>query len=92
MYRLTAKMEQSFRNSLAKYHKLFDGGRCQSWELEELLVKAIKANNIAQHLPKWIEGGHDDKENILVIVNGKSHPLQMKSGKIKGKKAKKRWG
>ena len=86
MYKLTAKMEQDFRNSLAKYHELFDGRRCQGWELEELLVRAIKSDNQAQHLPKWIEGGHDDKEDILVVTNGKKHPLQIKSGQIKGRK------
>lgn len=83
-------MEQDFRNSLALYHNLFDGGRCQGWELEELIVKAIKSDNKAAHLPKWTEGGHDDQEDILVVMNGKQYPLQIKSGKISGRKSESR--
>ena len=88
MYKLTPKMEQHFRNSLTNYHKMFDGGRCQGWELEELIVNAIKSDTKANHLPKWKEGGHDDAEDILVVINGKKHKLQIKSGKLtKSKKS-----
>jgi len=83
MYRLTPRMEQHFRKSLASYHQLFDGGRCQGWELEELIVKAIKNDTTANHLPRWQEAGHDDREDILVIANNKKYQLQIKSGQIK---------
>ena len=79
-------MEQNFRQLLNQYHDLFDGGRCSGWELEELFVKAIKSDTNANHLPKWREKGHDDKEDILVIENGKQYHVQIKSGQIKGKK------
>lgn len=84
-YRLTARMEQNLRQLLKKYHELFDGGRCTGWELEELFVKAIKSDTSANHLPKWREAGHDDKEDILVIENGKEYHVQIKSGKFTGR-------
>ena len=65
-----------------KYHELFFGGRCQGWELEELIVKAIKSDTRSQHQVFWKEGGHDDKEDIRVKTNGSEHKLQIKSGKI----------
>lgn len=70
---------------------MLDGDRCQGWELEELIVKAIKADTTADHLPKWHESGHDDKEDILVVVNGKSHQMQVKSGRIRSDKNKVLW-
>lgn len=82
MYRLTPRMLQRLKHSLGKYHELFSGGRCQSWELEELIVNAIKADTTAQHHVKWQEAGHDDKADITVRTNGKSYPIQIKSGKI----------
>jgi len=75
-------MEQNLRPLLKQYHDLFDGGRCSGWELEELFVKAIKSDTRANHLPKWREAGHDDKEDILVIENGKKYHVQVKSGRI----------
>lgn len=82
-YRLTPRMLQNLENSLRKYHDLFSGGRCTGWELEELVVKAIKADTQANHHVKWKEGGHDFKEDIHVAINGESHSLQIKSGTIK---------
>jgi len=79
-------MEQNLRQLLKKYHELFDGGRCAGWELEELFVKAIKADTSANHLPKWREKGHDDKEDILVIENGREYHVQIKSGRLSGRK------
>ena len=82
MYQLTPRMEQHFRNYLADYHKLFDGGRCQGWELEELIVKAIKSDTSANHLPRWQEAGHDDKADILVTTSNANYNIQIKSGQI----------
>lgn len=83
MYRLTARMEQTLRQYLEKYHDLFDGGRCSGWELEELVFKAIQADSTAGRHATWTEGGHDDEADIRVRVNGVVHPLQIKSGEIK---------
>ena len=70
MYQLTSRMEQALRQSLEKYHYLFDGGRCSGWELEELVFKAIQSDNTAGHHAAWQEGGHDDQADIRVRVNG----------------------
>ena len=81
-YQLTPRMIQNLENLLRKYHELFSGGRCTGWELEELVVKAIKADSKANHHVKWKEGGHDFKEDINVKTNGTVHSLQIKSGQI----------
>lgn len=73
-------MIQTLESLLKKYHDLFSGGRCSGWELEELVVKAIKSDTIANHHVKWREGGHDYKEDINITINGKSHSIQIKSG------------
>ncbi len=86
MYRLTPRMEQHFRKSLACYHDIFDGGRCSGWELEELIVKAIRSDNNANHLPRWREGGHDDYADIFVRADDKEYGIQIKSGQIKADK------
>ena len=86
MYRLTPVMEQKFRQFLAEYHRLLDGGRCQSWELEEFMVKAIKADNSKDLSVCWREKGHDDKNDITVSIRNRKHLLQIKSGQIRGKK------
>ena len=82
MYKLTARMEQHLEADLRQYHSLFDGDRCSGWELEELIVRAIRSDTTAQHLPRWTEAGHDDEADILVRTNGKEYPVQIKSGKI----------
>ena len=82
-YRLTPRMLQNLENLLRKYHELFSGGRCTGWELEELVVKAIKADTQANHHVKWKEGGHDFREDISVKTNGAVHSLQIKSGQIR---------
>ncbi len=86
MYKLTPYMEQKVRDTLKKYHDLFDGGRCQGWELEEIITKVIRSDTKASHHAKWREAGHDDKEDILVVVNGSTHHLQIKSGKLNSEK------
>lgn len=86
MYRLTPRMLQEFGRSLRRFHDLFDGGRCDGWQLEELLVKAIQADMPAQHNVFWQGGNHDDKADMRVRTNGEVHPLQIKSGRITGKR------
>lgn len=83
MYRLTARMEQNLESNLRRYHDLFDGGGCKGWELEELIVKAIQSDTPAQHLPQWVESGHDDKADIVVKVKDENHNLQIKAGQQK---------
>lgn len=83
MYRLTARMQQHLRQDLERYHDLFDAGRCSGWELEELIFRAIQADNRAQHHAFWQEAGHDDEADIRVRVNGGVHLLQIKSGAIR---------
>lgn len=89
MYKLTPRMLQHFRKDLETYHNLFTGGRCQGWELEELIVRAIRSDTKAHHHVIWQEAGHDDKADIMVTRNGMKYPIQIKSGKIEGKKEKK---
>ena len=79
-YRLTPRMIQSLESFLREYHKLFSGGRCSGWELEELIVKAIKTDTQANHHVKWREGGHDFKEDIWIRTNGEFHSIQIKAG------------
>lgn len=76
-------MLQHLKRNLESYHELFDGGRCSGWELEELVVKAIKSDTQAQHQVYWKEAGHDDKADILVRTNGQEHSIQIKSGEVK---------
>ena len=82
MYRLTPRMQQAFRESLMRYHNLFSAGRCQGWELEELLYRSIQSDNAARHHPVWQEAGHDDEADIRVRTNGDIHLLQVKSGRV----------
>ena len=82
MYKLTPRMLQHFRKNLEKFHELFDGGRCSGWQLEELMVNAIKSDTIAQHHVFWTEGGHDSKADMRVRTNGEEYLMQIKSGKV----------
>lgn len=86
MYRLTPRMIQSFEHSLRRFHDLFSGGRCDGWQLEELLVKAIQSDMQSQHNVFWQGGSHDDKADMRVRTNGETHPLQIKSGRVQGKR------
>ena len=76
-------MRQRFEKDLRKYHDLFSGRRCAGWELEELIVAALKSDTAANHHVVWKEAGHDDKADITIRTNGNSHSLQVKSGQIK---------
>ena len=82
MYKMTPRMLQSLRRDLETYHRLFDGGRCSGWQLEELIVKAIKSDTQANHHVLWSEAGHDDVADITVHVNSVSYQIQVKSGQI----------
>ena len=86
MYRLTPRMIQNFEHSLRRFHDLFSGGRCDGWQLEELLVKAIQSDMQFQHSVFWQGGSHDDKADMRVRTNGEVHPLQIKSGRVQGKR------
>jgi len=83
MYRLTPRMLQRLKGDLGKYHDLFDSNRCSGWELEELLVGAVKSDTQAQHHVQWQEAGHDDKADIVVRTNGARNSIQVKSGQIR---------
>ena len=85
-YRLTPRMLQHYRTDLTRYHDLFNGGRCQGWELEELIVRAIKSDTVTQHHARWTERGHDDRADIEVQFNGRSIFLQIKSGQVNTRK------
>ncbi len=84
MYRLTPRMVQRLTRDLKAYHGLFDGGRCSGWELEELIVNAVKSDTQAQHQVLWKEKGHDDEADITIRTNGDRHPIQIKSGSFTG--------
>lgn len=80
MYKLTPRMQQSLKQDLKTYHKLFHAGRCAAWELEELIVRAINADTQAQHQVFWREAGHDDKEDIVIKTEQGTYSIQIKSG------------
>lgn len=82
MFRLSPRMMQHLRSSLKRYHELFDGGRCQAWELEELLVKAMKADTTLNVRVSWQEAGHDDKADIIIEDDHTTHHIQVKSGRL----------
>jgi hypothetical protein len=63
---------------------MFTADRCSGWELEELIVRAIRSDNRAQHHAFWREAGHDDQADIRVRINGDLHLVQIKSGVIGG--------
>ena len=89
MYRLTPPMLQNFERGLRDFHDLISGGPCHVWQLEELLVKAIQSDMQSQHSVFWQGGSHDDKADMRVRTNGEVHPLQIKSGRITGKRVPK---
>lgn len=85
---MTPRMLQGLKGDLGKYHELFTAGRCSGWELEELMVRALKSDTQAQHSVFWKEAGHDDKADIQVRTNGETHFLQIKSGQLAAKMLK----
>ena len=87
MYVLSPRMLQKLERDLRKYHDLFSADRCSSWEMEELIVRAIKSDTQKQHHVQWKEAGHDDQADITVHTNGEKHSIQIKSGKWKAKRS-----
>ena len=80
MYRLTNEMLQNFENNLKTFHQLFQGGRCQAWQLEELLAKAIRSDFSKSEKVVWKGNGHDIGCDIIVNDTNK---IQIKSGQVK---------
>ena len=78
-------MVQSLDRELEVFHRQFGGGRCAGWQLEELIVKAVKSDTSANHQVWWQEGGHDDKADITVQRNGAKELIQIKSGQVNRK-------
>ena len=52
--KLTDIMIQNLENDLKMFHSLFRGGRCEAWQLEELIVRAIKSDHSKSESVKWI--------------------------------------
>ena len=83
MYKLTNAMIQNLEKDLKIFHSLFRGGRCEAWQLEELVVRAIKSDHKKSERVDWIGRGHDvDKDIQIIETNGKVNDIQIKSGKI----------
>ena len=84
-YRMTPLMRQDLRNKLRKYHTLFNYSRCQAWQLEELIVKAINSDIYANHSVIWSPSGHNVDWDISVMANDIKYPIQIKSGQTTAK-------
>lgn len=82
MYELRPRMLQRLKGDLTKYHTLFSGGCCSGWELEELVVVAVKADTQVHHHVIWKESGHDAKADMIIKTNGDTHAIQIKSGQV----------
>ena len=80
MYRLTDVMLQNLEKDLKRFHELFQGGRCQAWQLEELIAKAIRSDFNKSEQVIWKGNGHDIGCDIMVNDNIE---MQIKSGAIK---------
>ena len=79
MYKLTPRMLKGFERNLKKYHTLFDEGRCEGIQQEELLVKGIKTCSTAQVV--WQGKGHDDNPDIVITSKKAKNPFRISSGK-----------
>ena len=79
MFRLTDIMLQNFEKDLHKFHELFQGGRCQAWQLEELIAKSINSDFNYKDKAFWTGNGHDIDADIIVG----DYKISVKSGKIK---------
>ena len=76
MYKLTDIMIQNLEKDLRTFHSLFSGGRCEAWQLEELIVRAIKSDHSKSESVAWIGRGHDvDKDVRIVEANGKVNDI-----------------
>jgi hypothetical protein len=85
MYKLTDIMLQNLEKDLRKFHELFQGGRCQAWQLEELIAKSINSDFKAKDKAFWKGNGHDIEADIVVG----NYKISVKSGKIENKTTKK---
>ena len=84
MYKLTDRMIQKLEKDLEIFHNLFSEGRCEAWQLEELIVRAIKSDHSKSESVAWSGRGHDvDKDIRITEANDKVNDIQIKSGKIK---------
>jgi hypothetical protein len=79
MYKLTDIMLQNLEKDLRKFHELFQGGRYQVWQLEELIAKAINSDFRAKDKAFWKGNGHDIEADIVVGDN----KISIKSGQVK---------
>ena len=86
MYKLTPRMLKGFERNLKKYHTLFDEGRCEGIQQEELLVKGIKTCATARVV--WQGKGHDDNPDIVITSKKAKHPFRISSGKETKKRIK----
>lgn len=84
MYKLTDIMLQHLEKNLIEFHKLFQGGRCQAWQLEELVAKAINSDFRAKDKAFWKGNGHDIEADISIG----DFKISVKSGKIKKNRKK----
>ena len=83
MYKLTDIMIQNLENDLKTFHNLFRGGRCEAWQLEELIVRAIKSDHSKIESVAWTGRGHDVGKDVRITEeNGKVNDIQIKSGKV----------
>ena len=60
----------------------FQGGRCQAWQLQELIAKAIRSDFNKSERVVWKGNGHDIGCDILVNDNIE---IQIKSGAVDNK-------
>lgn len=78
MFKLTPIMLQSFQKKLSIFHELFQGDRCQAWQLEELIAKSINEDFNCKDKAYWTGNGHDIEADIVID----NYKLSIKSGKI----------
>ncbi|MBY0378907.1 MAG: hypothetical protein K2P99_00750 [Burkholderiales bacterium] len=69
MFRLTDIMLQNFEKDLRRFHELFQGGRCQAWQLEELIAKSTKQTSerliLSGHRLSRFDGKLDEITDFL---------------------------
>lgn len=79
MFQLTPIMLQHVERQLRSYHDIFQGSRCSSIQMEEVVAQAIRSDYNHQHKVFWRGSGHDDREDIR-IENKEVFRIQVKSG------------
>lgn len=81
MFQLTPIMLQHVERQLRSYHDIFQGSRCSSVQMEEIVVQAVRSDYNHQHRVFWRGSGHDDREDIR-IENNEVFRIQVKSGQV----------